>query len=93
MGIMIQTGTNSDEMKFTSSYIFILGRGTIMWRSSNKMIISKSTMESESINPKLIGFKVELLRNFLANIPLIKDELPIVSIIVIVKAISIENIL
>jgi len=62
--------SDSDETKSTSGYVFILGGGTITWRSARQTIISRSTMESEFVALEMAGSEAEWLKNFLANIPL-----------------------
>lgn len=57
-----------------------LGGGAISWKSAKQTIIARSTMESEFVAQELASSEAEWLRNFLANIPLIKDEMPPVSI-------------
>ncbi|XP_075083321.1 secreted RxLR effector protein 161-like [Nicotiana tabacum] len=71
--------SDSDETKSTSGYVFTLGGGAISWKSSKQTIIARSTMELEFVALELAGFEAEWLRNFLANIPLIKGVLPPVS--------------
>ena len=44
------------------------------------MIITRSTMVPEFVALELDGSEAEWIRNFLASTPLIKDELPPVSI-------------
>ncbi|XP_075089919.1 secreted RxLR effector protein 161-like [Nicotiana tabacum] len=72
--------SDSDETKSTSDYVFTLCGGTISWKSAKQTIIARSTMESEFVALELAGSKDEWLRNFLTDIPLIKDVLPHVSI-------------
>ncbi|XP_075092318.1 secreted RxLR effector protein 161-like [Nicotiana tabacum] len=72
--------SDSDETKFTSGYVFTLGGGAISWKLAKQTIIARSTMESEFVALELAGSEAEWLRNFLANIPLIKDVVPPMSI-------------
>jgi len=71
--------SDSDETKSTSGYVFTLGGGAVMWRSSKQSIIARSTMESEFIALELAGSEAEWLRNLLANIPLEIKPTPSVS--------------
>ncbi|XP_075108911.1 uncharacterized protein LOC142180744 [Nicotiana tabacum] len=71
--------SDSDETKSTSGYVFTLGGGAISWKSAKQTIIARSTVESEFVALELASFEANWLRNFLANIPLIKDALPHVS--------------
>ena len=41
--------TNSMETKSTSGYVFTLGGAALLWKSSKKMCIARSTMELEFI--------------------------------------------
>ncbi|XP_071928182.1 uncharacterized protein [Coffea arabica] len=61
-------------------YVFTLGGGAVAWKSARQTIIARSTMESEFIVLELTGSEADWLRNFLVNIPPIKDLLPPVSI-------------
>ena len=70
--------SDSDEIKSTSGYIFILGGGVVSWKSSKQSLIARSTMESEFIALNLAGYEADWLRNFLIEIPLgIKPTPPI----------------
>ena len=60
--------SGTDETKFTSGYVFILGGRAISWKSAKQTIIAKSTMESEFIALELVGGEAEWLKNLLANI-------------------------
>ncbi|XP_070036284.1 secreted RxLR effector protein 161-like [Nicotiana tomentosiformis] len=71
--------SDSDETKSTSCYVFTLGSGAILWKFAKQMIIARSTMELEFLALELAGSEAAWQRNFLANIPLIKDVLPHVS--------------
>jgi hypothetical protein len=62
--------SDSDEIKSTSGYIFILGGGVVSWKSSKQSLIARSTMESEFIALDLAGYEADWLRNFLIEIPL-----------------------
>jgi len=71
--------SDSDETKSTSGYVFTIGGGAVVWRSSKQSIIARSTMELEFIALELVGSEVECLRNLLANIPLGIKPTPSVS--------------
>ncbi|XP_071902719.1 secreted RxLR effector protein 161-like [Coffea arabica] len=72
--------SDSNDTKSTSVYVFTLGGGAVAWKSARQTIIAWSTVESEFIALELTGSEADWLRNFLANIPPIKDLLPPVSI-------------
>ena len=59
----------SNEVNFTSGYVFILGGGTVSWKSSKQTCIARSTMEAEFIALDKAGEEAEWLRNFLEDIP------------------------
>ena len=61
---------DSDEMKSTSGYDFILGGSAISWKSAKQTYITRSTMETEFIALEKTSYEVEWLRNLLADIPL-----------------------
>ena len=62
--------SNSDEMKSTKEYVFILGGSAVSWKSANQTYITRSTMEVEFIALEKTSSEVECLRNLLADIPL-----------------------
>ena len=62
--------SNSNDMKYTSGYIFNLGGGAVSWKSSKQTGITQSMMEVEFIALEKTSFKAEWLRNLLADIPL-----------------------
>ena len=68
--------SDSDETKFTSGYVFTLGGDAVSWKSAKQTIIARSSMKSEFVALEQAGSEAAWLRNFLANIPLVKDELP-----------------
>ena len=61
--------TGSNDVKFTSGYVFILGVGRVPWKSSKQTGIACSTMESEFIAVDKASEEAEWLRNFLEDIP------------------------
>ena len=70
---------DSDEMKSTSGYVFILGGSAVSWKSAKQTCITRSNMEAEFIALENASFKAEWLRNLLANIPLWTRPAPSVS--------------
>ncbi|KAL6337961.1 hypothetical protein AAG906_005928 [Vitis piasezkii] len=62
--------SDSDEMKSTSGYVFILGGSVVSWKSTKKTCITRSTMEVEFIALEKASSEVEWLRNLLADVPL-----------------------
>ncbi|RVW64279.1 Retrovirus-related Pol polyprotein from transposon TNT 1-94 [Vitis vinifera] len=61
---------DSDEMKSTSGYVFILGGSAVSWKSAKETCITRSTMEVEFIALEKASSEAEWLRNLLADIPL-----------------------
>ena len=57
------------DSKSTSGYVFTLAGAAISWKSSKKIVIAKSIMESKFIALDKCGEYVELLCHFLEDIP------------------------
>ena len=62
--------SDTKDSKSTSGYLFTLGGGAMSWKSSKKMCIARSTMESEFIALDKAGEEEEWLRHFLEDIPM-----------------------
>ena len=60
---------NSDEMKSTSGYVFILSGNTVSWKSTKQICITRSTMETEFIALEKASSEAKWLINFFADIP------------------------
>ena len=71
--------SDSDEMKSTNRYVFILGGGAVSWKSSKQTCITWSTMEAEFIALEKSSYEAEWLINLLSNIPLWTRPTPYVS--------------
>ena len=54
--------SDSDETKYISCYVFTLGGGAITWKSTRKIIIARSTMESEFVALEMAGSEAEWLK-------------------------------
>nr|GEU40480.1 zinc finger, CCHC-type [Tanacetum cinerariifolium] len=54
----------------TSGWVFLLGRGAILWASKKKTCITSSTMESEFVALAAAGKEAEWLRNLIHEIPI-----------------------
>ena len=61
---------DSDEMKSTSGYVFILGGSAVSWKSAKETCITRSTMEAEFIALENASSEAEWLGNLLTDIPL-----------------------
>ena len=53
--------TGSNNVKYTSGYVFILGGEVVSWKSSKQTCIGRSTMESEFIALDKAGEEAEWL--------------------------------
>ena len=58
----------SNDVKSTSGYVFILDGGEVSCKSSKQTCISRFTMESKFIVLDKVGEEIELLQNFLEDI-------------------------
>jgi len=71
--------SDSDEIKSTSCYIFILCGRAVSWKSSKKNLIIWSTTESKFIASESVGNEADWLRKFLTEIPLEIKPTPSIS--------------
>ena len=71
---------DTKDSKSTSGYLFTLGGGVVSWKSSKKMCIARSTMESEFIALDKIGEEAEWLHHFLEDIPIWPQPVPTICI-------------
>ncbi|RVX01145.1 Retrovirus-related Pol polyprotein from transposon TNT 1-94 [Vitis vinifera] len=83
--------SNSDEMKSTNEYVFILGGSAVSWKYAKQTCITRSTMEVDFITLEKPSSELECLRNLLADIHFMTRPTPSVfmrcdSQIAIVKA-------
>ena len=51
--------SNSNEMKSTSGYVFIIGGSAVSWKSAKKTCITRSTMEAKFIALEKTNFEAE----------------------------------
>ncbi|KAK9724038.1 hypothetical protein RND81_05G043600 [Saponaria officinalis] len=72
--------TNMEDHSFTSGWVFLLGRGAILWASKKQNCITSSTMESEFIALAAAGKEAEWLRNLVYEIPVWPRPIPSISI-------------
>ncbi|GJQ91167.1 zinc finger, CCHC-type containing protein [Tanacetum coccineum] len=72
--------TNSEDHTYTTSWVFLLGGGTISWASKKQTCITDSTMESEFVALAAAGKEAELLRNLIYEIPLCPKPISPISI-------------
>ena len=71
--------SDSDDMKSTSGYVFILGGSVVSQKSVKQTCITWSIMEAEFIALEKTSSEVEWLRNLLKDIPLWTRPIPSVS--------------
>ena len=71
--------SDSDEMKSTSGYVFILGASAVSWKSAKQTCITWSAMEAEFIALENASSEAEWFRNLLADIPSWMRPAPFVS--------------
>ena len=60
--------SDSDEMKSTSGYVFILGGSAVSQKSAKQTCITQSTMKAEFIVLEKASFEAKQLRNLLVDI-------------------------
>ncbi|KAL6339065.1 hypothetical protein AAG906_024216 [Vitis piasezkii] len=75
--------SDSDEMKSTSRYVFILGGSAVSWKSAKRTCITRFTMETEFIVLEKTSSKAEWFRNLLVDISLWTRPTPSMSMRVI----------
>ena len=69
--------SNSDEMKSTKEYVFILGGSAVSWKYAKQTCITRSTMEVDFITLEKPSSELECLRNLLADIHFMDETNPI----------------
>lgn len=66
-------GSDLDEHKSTTGYVFLLNKGAITWSSKKQPCIALSTMEEEYIAYSATVQEVVWLRRFLKHLDIGKD--------------------
>ncbi|GAA0144134.1 hypothetical protein LIER_35877 [Lithospermum erythrorhizon] len=61
--------SGNDEISSTNGYVFTMGGGATLWKSTKQTCIACSTMESEFIALELAGQEGDWLRNLLTDVP------------------------
>lgn len=72
--------SNQKNSNSTNGYVFTLAGAAILWKSSKKTMIDKSTINYEFVALDKCGKGVEWLRNFLAGIPKQPKPMPVICI-------------
>jgi hypothetical protein len=63
--------SDADEIKATCGYIFTIGLAAVSWRSHKQTILTKSTMEVELVALESATTKIEWLKEFLMDLPMV----------------------
>ncbi|XP_030939912.1 secreted RxLR effector protein 161-like [Quercus lobata] len=66
-------GSDLDERKSTSRYVFLLNNGAITWSSKKQPYIALSTMEVKFVACSAAAQEVVWLRRFFQNLEVVKD--------------------
>ncbi|XP_030939914.1 secreted RxLR effector protein 161-like [Quercus lobata] len=66
-------GSDLDERKSTSRYVFLLNNGAITWSSKKQPCIALSTMEVKFVACSVAAQEVVWLRRFFQNLEVVKD--------------------
>ena len=66
-------GSDLDERKSTSGYVFLLNNGAITWSSKKQPCIALSTMEAEYVACSVAVQEAVWLRRFFQNLEVVKD--------------------
>ena len=69
--------SNSDDMKSTRGYVFIIGGIAFSWKSAKQTCITRFTMKAEFIALEKASSEAEWLRNLLADIPFMDETSPV----------------
>ncbi|GKA93542.1 zinc finger, CCHC-type containing protein [Tanacetum coccineum] len=76
----IQRISNTEDISFTSGWVFLLGGGAISWAFKKQTCIISSTIEYEFVALAAAGKEAEWLKNFLLEIPLWSKPITPISI-------------
>jgi hypothetical protein len=71
--------SDADELYATSEYVFLLGGGTVSWKSCKQTVITKSIMEAELTALDTARSEVEWLRDLLVDLPVVEKHIPAIS--------------
>ena len=71
--------SDADELYATSGYAFLLGGGTVSWKSCKQTILTKSTMEAELKALDTTGAEAEWLRELLMDLPIVEKTILAIS--------------
>jgi hypothetical protein len=67
--------SDSQDVKSTSGYVFLLGGAAVSWKSCKQTVIARSTMESEIIALDTACTEAEWLRDLMQDIPFVSSPL------------------
>ncbi|WVZ98911.1 LOW QUALITY PROTEIN: hypothetical protein U9M48_044281 [Paspalum notatum var. saurae] len=67
---------SNDELYATSGYVFMLGGGTVSWRSCKQTILTRSTMEAELVALDTASVEANWLHELLMDLPVVEKPIP-----------------
>jgi hypothetical protein len=68
--------SDADELYAMSGYVFLLGGGTVSWKSCKQTILTKSIMEAELTTLDIAGSETEWLRDLLMDLQMVEKLIP-----------------
>ena len=71
--------SDADELYATSGYVFLLGGGSVSWKSCKQTILTKSTIEAELTTLDTAGSEAEWLHDLLMDLPVVENPIPTIS--------------
>ena len=63
--------SDADKLYATSGYMFLLGDGTVSWKSCKKTVLTKSTTEAKLTTLDTAGAEAQWLRELLVDLPVV----------------------
>ena len=69
----------ADEIYVTRGYVFSLGGGVVSWKSCNKTVLTRSTMEAELTTLDTASVEAEWLCELLMDLPVVEKTIPTIS--------------
>jgi hypothetical protein len=69
-----------DELYAMRGYVFLLGGGTVSWKSCKQTVLTKSIIESELTALDTAGSEAEWLRDLLMDLSVVGKPIPTISI-------------
>lgn len=72
--------TDSDNVKSTSGFVFLLGGAAVSWKSCKQTVIARSTMEAELIALDTTCSEAEWLKDFTSDLPVMTKPIPCIAV-------------